>query len=66
MTIEEAMKKMNEKIEEVKEAAAERRPLISPEDQQKLDAILDKTVKVVTEAGNKVEESLFHITWSYS
>ncbi|MBR2802165.1 MAG: hypothetical protein IKE21_06200 [Erysipelotrichaceae bacterium] len=58
MTIEEAIKKMNEKIEEVKEAAAERRPLISPEDQQKLDAILDKTVKVVTEAGNKVEETV--------
>lgn len=58
MSIEEVIEKMNKKIEEVKESAAAKRPLIAQEDQQKLDSVLEKTVSVVNEAAKKVRETV--------
>ena len=58
MSIEEVIEKMNKKIEEVKESAAAKRPLIAQEDQQKLDSVLEKTVNVVNEAAKKVRETV--------
>lgn len=57
MTIEEVLSKMNNKIAEVKERAALKRPFLAASEQEKLDKILAKTVDVVNEVSKKVGES---------
>jgi|GEM_PF-2861291 len=58
MNIEEVINKMNEMIEQVKTAAEKKKANVKQEDKEKIDAILNKTVKVVNEAGEKVKESV--------
>lgn len=58
LNIEEVITQMQNKIEEVKKAAAAKRPLISEEDRAKLDAMVEKTISVVKSAGEKVAETI--------
>ena len=61
MTVQEAIQKMNEKILEIRLAAAEKRPLLSDEDKEKLDELVQKSIDVVKNAGNKIEATVNEI-----
>ena len=58
MNVREAIQKMNEKILEIRLAAAEQRPLLNDEDKEKLDELVNKSIEVVKNAGNKIEATV--------
>ena len=58
MNVREAIQKMNEKILEIRLAAAEQRPLLNDEDKEKLDELVNKSIEVVKNAGNKIESTV--------
>ena len=49
---------MNEKILEIRLAAAEQRPLLNDDDKQKLDELVSRSIEVVKNAGNKIEATV--------
>ncbi|MDO5438605.1 MAG: hypothetical protein Q4F09_01025 [Erysipelotrichaceae bacterium] len=58
MNVREAIQKMNEKILEIRLAAAEQRPLLNDEDKEKLDELVNRSIEVVKNAGNKIESTV--------
>ena len=58
MNVREAIQKMNEKILEIRLAAAEQRPLLNDEDKEKLDELVSRSIEVVKNAGNKIEATV--------
>lgn len=58
MNVREAIQKMNEKILEIRLAAAEQRPLLNDDDKQKLDELVSRSIEVVKNAGNKIEATV--------